>query len=168
MHLTYGWYLRVISGWHASMCIYPRLRSVFLCASVTKFCNTFVCAWPWYTCITALRRVLSSSLSCEWTHLISAVTGQIKGGVCKEVVSLKGTFPLQSHPLSSIIRRQLLCALLSFCWFTFFFHAKKSQRCLGKAYAPCHSAKHNTYRFIITGCGCHDDTKCGWKLDSKN
>lgn len=37
-HLTYGWCLRVISGWHGSMCIYPRLRSVFLqylCLCVT-------------------------------------------------------------------------------------------------------------------------------------
>lgn len=103
-HLTYG-------------CIYP---SLCVCVSVRQGSAIPSSACDvWYTSIAVLRKVLSPSLLSERTHLISAVTCQIKGDVCEEIVSLQETSPLQIHAPSSIIGRRLLCALLSCSCFTF-------------------------------------------------
>lgn len=82
---------------------------------------------PWPTGIKK-KKFHSSLFYVDVAIWKSAISDQISGDMRKEIVSLKGTFPLQSHRLTSIVthttwRHQLLCMFFTFCCFTFCFPA---------------------------------------------
>lgn len=128
-YLTYGWHLWVMSGWHVSISVHLfMLACPPLCVHVCQSSAIPPCVRaPWPAGIKK-KKFPSSLFYVDVAIWKSAISDQISGDMRKEIVSLKRTFPLQSHRLTSIVthttwRHQLLCMFLTFCCFTFCFPA---------------------------------------------